>query len=236
LFRRVGDVATQRLWAIPVSIHTPKLNLDVKCVLVACYRSCCAYRRALIGCVPRRKNPKLDSYGRLGENLRRMKTGAKISPCNKYRYALWRVWDESLPLVMFIGLNPSTADATEDDPTIRRCIGFAKSWGYGGIQVGNLFAYRSTKPSKLYKASNPVGQDNDFWLKKLHSSSQIVIAAWGNRGTFLDRARYVCSLLPDIYCLGVTKYKQPRHPLYLKKSVKPVRRQPKWTSLLSHLG
>jgi hypothetical protein len=152
-----------------------------------------------------------------------MKTGAKISPCQKYRYALRRIWDKSLPFAMFIGLNPSTADATKDDATIRRCIGFAKKWGYGGIQVGNLFAYRSTNPSKLKSVSNPVGPDNDRWLKKLYASSGIAIAAWGNSGSLFSRANYVCSLIPDLYCLGLTKNKHPRHPLYLKKNVKPVR-------------
>jgi hypothetical protein len=151
-----------------------------------------------------------------------MKTNAIISPCKKYRYALRRIWDESLPLAMFIGLNPSTADATKDDATIRRCIGFAKKWGYGGIQIGNLFAYRSTKPSKLKSASNPVGQDNDRWLKKLYASSRIVIASWGNSGTLFNRADHVRSLFSNLYCLGITKKGQPKHPLYLRKSIKPI--------------
>ena len=81
-----------------------------------------------------------------------MKSGAIFSSCRKYRYALWRNWDETKPCVMIIGLNPSTADENENDPTITRCINFAKSWGYGGVCVTNLFAYCATVPSDM-KAS-----------------------------------------------------------------------------------
>lgn len=93
-----------------------------------------------------------------------MDKGAIISGCGKYRYSLWRTWDKKLPKVMFIMLNPSTADAYEDDPTIRRCINFAKSWGYGGIVVGNLFAYRATNPKKLILIDDPSGSANHHYL------------------------------------------------------------------------
>ena len=83
---------------------------------------------------------------------RNLKTDAKFSACRKYRYALWRNWDGSKPYAMIIGLNPSTADENENDPTITRCINFAKSWGYGGVCVTNLFAYCATVPSDM-KAS-----------------------------------------------------------------------------------
>lgn len=89
-----------------------------------------------------------------------MKKGAIISDCQQYRYALWRIWDETKPFVMFIMLNPSKADAETDDNTVRRCIGFAKSWGYGGIYICNLFAYRSTDPKVLLKVDNPFGDQN----------------------------------------------------------------------------
>jgi len=83
-----------------------------------------------------------------------MKSHATFSPCRKYRYSLFRIWDEDKSLVLFIGLNPSTADEKEDDPTIRRCINFAKQWGwgYGGLIMGNLFSFRATQPSDLKQA------------------------------------------------------------------------------------
>lgn len=79
-----------------------------------------------------------------------MKSDAELSKCRTYRYALWRTWDESKPFAMFVGLNPSTADELEDDPTIRRCINFSKLWGYGGLCMVNLFAYRATDPTALF--------------------------------------------------------------------------------------
>lgn len=93
-----------------------------------------------------------------------MKKTAKLSDCRTYRYELWRTWDESKPYAMFIGLNPSTADETEDDPTIRRCINFAKTWGYGGLCMTNLFAYRATQPEDMKRASDPIGNKNDETL------------------------------------------------------------------------
>jgi hypothetical protein len=90
-----------------------------------------------------------------------LKTDAKFSACRKYRYALWRTWDESKPNVMIIGLNPSTADENENDPTITRCINFAKSWGYGGVCVTNLFAYCATVPSDMKESNDPIGSEND---------------------------------------------------------------------------
>lgn len=90
-----------------------------------------------------------------------MKPDAKFSECRKYRYALWRTWDETKPHVMIIGLNPSTADETKNDSTITKCINFAKSWDYGGLCMANLFAYRATKPSDMIASNDPVGTDND---------------------------------------------------------------------------
>ena len=91
---------------------------------------------------------------------------AVLSECKKYRYMLRRVWDRTKPACLFIGLNPSTADATVDDPTIRRCVGFADSWGYGELVVGNLYAFRATKPKDMFNQDDPVGPFNDLWLKK----------------------------------------------------------------------
>lgn len=94
-----------------------------------------------------------------------MKTSATISPCQQYRYELRRVWDESEPLVLFVCLNPSIANAEIEDNTSRVCINYAKRWGYGGLLIGNLFAHRSKDQSALYKVSDPVGPENDVWLK-----------------------------------------------------------------------
>ena len=91
---------------------------------------------------------------------------ADFSACGTYRYALRRIWLPAAPQVLFIGLNPSTADEKSDDPTIRRCLGFARSWGYGGLIVANLFAYRATAPSALREARDPIGPLNDLVDRK----------------------------------------------------------------------
>ena len=151
-----------------------------------------------------------------------MLTSAEFSTCRKYRYALWRIWDESKGLAMFIGLNPSTADEVENDPTVNRCISFAKDWGYGGLCMTNLFAYRETDPHKMKTQREPVGPDNDKWLTKLAREAAIILAAWGNHGSHLDRSSEVKKLIPNLHCLGVNKTGEPKHPLYLKGSLKPL--------------
>jgi len=150
-----------------------------------------------------------------------METGAEISECGQYRYALWRRWSHG-PQVLFVGLNPSTADATLDDPTIRRCIGFAKAWGYGGLLMANLFAWRATDPRHMIAASDPVGPRNDHALIKAHGQSALAVAAWGAQGSFLGRDRLVRALLPRLHILRLTKSGQPGHPLYLPSSLRPV--------------
>ncbi|WGE55084.1 DUF1643 domain-containing protein [Actinobacillus equuli subsp. equuli] len=144
--------------------------------------------------------------------LESLNSGAELSECRKYRYALWRVWDKSKPKVMFIGLNPSTAD----DNTITRCINFAKSWGYGGIYMTNLFAYRSTDKSQLYRVDDPIGVDNDEYIAKYADLSEKVIAAWGNDGAFLDRSKLVANLISPLFCLEINKTGEPKHPLYVR--------------------
>ena len=151
-----------------------------------------------------------------------LKTDAKLSKCRNYRYALWRIWDDSKPYVMIIGLNPSTADETEDDPTITRCINFAKSWGFGGVCMANLFAFRATAPSDMMAANDPVGSENDTWLKKLSKDAGIVVAAWGNDGSYLSRSTQVKNNFTDLYYIKMNKSGEPAHPLYLKASLKPV--------------
>ncbi len=150
-----------------------------------------------------------------------MESGAAFSRCRRYRYALWRVWDSAKPRAMIVGLNPSTADESHNDPTITRCIGFARDWGYGGVYVLNLFAFRATFPSDLKRAGEPVGPANNRWLKKLSRESAIVVAAWGNDGMHRGRSAAVKRLLPELHCLKINQSGEPAHPLYLRKSLHP---------------
>lgn len=147
-------------------------------------------------------------------DLQPTSSGAAISRCGIYRYALWRRWSEAPP-VLFVMLNPSTADASQDDPTIRRCISFAQRWGHGGILVGNLFALRSPDPRQLRTASDPIGPQNERWLRRLSQQSAVVVGAWGNHGTLLNRGEAVAARFPGMLCLGLTQQGQPRHPLYV---------------------
>ncbi len=147
---------------------------------------------------------------------------ATFSNCRKYRYALSRSWDDKKKIVLFIGLNPSTADEKKDDPTIRRCINYAQSWGFGGLQVANLFAYRATKPTKLRYVENPVGDDNDQQLIKLSKMADLTVAAWGNEGALFNRDKQVIKLIPNLMCLKINKSGQPAHPLYQKKDIEYI--------------
>lgn len=139
----------------------------------------------------------------------------------QYRYALWRVWDDRCPAVMFIGLNPSTADARMDDPTLVRCVAFARDWGYGGVYTANLFAWRATDPREMKKVRSPVGPDNDRVICALAGKVDKVIAAWGNDGAWLGRADAVRALIPELYYLKLNRSGQPAHPLYLPRGLKP---------------
>lgn len=122
--------------------------------------------------------------------------------------------------MLFIGLNPSTADAIEDDPTIRRCIRFAYDRGYGQLVVANLFAYRATSPAVLKRTSHPIGRANNRWLRRLAAESDVCVAAWGNGGRYLGRDTQVIELLSDLQCLGVTASGAPKHPLYVPADTK----------------
>ena len=144
-------------------------------------------------------------------------SSAEMSDDGKYRYVLRRIWDLGKASCVFVGLNPSTADALVDDPTIRRCVGFATAWGCGRLTMLNLFAYRATNPYAMIHARDPIGLDNDAWLREEVGAS-IVVAAWGNDGAFLNRSYLVPQTVAaaDWMCLGVTKSGQPRHPLYVR--------------------
>lgn len=154
-----------------------------------------------------------------------LRRGATLDETGSYRYSLWREWDAYTPKVGFVMLNPSRADAFVDDPTIRRCIGFAHSWGFGGLEVVNLFAYRTTYPHELSCAVDPVGIENDLYLESLGDRVEQIVLAWGNGGSLWNRDRTVLSLLSNqsaIYCLGLTKVGQPKHPLYMRNDETPV--------------
>jgi hypothetical protein len=151
---------------------------------------------------------------------------ALLSPCGRYRYWLTREWGPGATVV-FVMLNPSIADAAIDDPTIRRCIGFARSWGYGALAVVNLYALRSTDPKGLWLADDPVGPDNDMWLTRFATGAEAtdapVVAAWGaNARTDRIDAVKALSGMHRLSALGLTKDGQPRHPLYLKADLRPV--------------
>jgi hypothetical protein len=128
-----------------------------------------------------------------------------------YRYKLTRVWDPALPVITFVLLNPSTADEAQLDPTLRRCVGFAKRERYGGMLILNLYAFRTKDPKVMMAATDPIGPDNDRVLANVTGT---VVAGWG---TNADPARVsqAVALLPPLHALGVTKEGHPRHPLYI---------------------
>lgn len=151
--------------------------------------------------------------------------GATFSDCRKYRYTLNRRWVHGVApvnMVAFIGLNPSTADETLNDPTIRRCIQFAKDWGFGGLVMLNLFAYRATDPKVMKAVVDPVGRKNNEAIVDVAIQVGGVICAWGTHGIHMGRASAVRSLLADfgvsVQHLGLTKDGHPKHPLYLKST------------------
>lgn len=154
--------------------------------------------------------------------------GAVFSSCEQYRYVLYRHWGDkpvfhrlATPDVLpFIGLNPSTATATEDDPTVSRCINFAKRNGFQGMYMLNLFAYRATIPGEMKMQMDPVGPDNNTAIMDILKSSLHVVLAWGNHGSHLGRSNEMKELLnqaiwlENIWCFGVTNQDEPIHPLY----------------------
>jgi len=144
---------------------------------------------------------------------------AELSPCGRYRYYLSRSWSFGVHRrVLFIMLNPSTADGRLDDATIRQCRRLAQYWGFGGLDVVNLYAWRSTDPRQLLQVADPVGPDNDERIRRALQAADEVLVAWGaNAGA--DRADQVRLLLAGcgkpVQCLGLTRSGTPRHPLYL---------------------
>ncbi len=150
-----------------------------------------------------------------------IKKNAILSQDRKHRYMLSRIWDENTGAVVFIGLNPSTADENNDDRTIKKCIKYAKDWGYGGIYMINLFSFRATNPNKMLSALNPTNDENDKYIEKYINIGKKVICAWGNDGSFQDRNNDITNKFKDLYCLKLNQTGQPAHPLYLEDNLKP---------------
>ncbi len=160
-----------------------------------------------------------------------VESGAIFDKQEKYRYLLWRQWisDQSVArsaTVLFIMLNPSTADEMKNDPTIARCAQLSKLWGFERAEIVNLFAFKATQPQVLKRASDPVGPDNDQFILDAAQRADCIIAAWGNHGTLLQRDEEVLRLIRErhrIWCFGKTKVGAPKHPLYLGYGVEPTR-------------
>lgn len=150
-------------------------------------------------------------------------TGARFSPCRTYRYRLWRAWGDG-PRLVFLMLNPSTADETANDPTVERCERRARKAGFGGVEVVNIFALRSTDPSALYSHRDPVGPDNDASILAA-CALRTVVCAWGAHGTLYGRGERVRAMLvahgiaPHMLALNTDG--TPRHPLYVSYLCEP---------------
>jgi hypothetical protein len=148
---------------------------------------------------------------------------ANVSDCGRYRYGLERRWDRGANMLPIIMLNPSTADASVDDPTIRRCMAFARRDGFGGIAVANLFAFRATSPAEMMTADDPIGPEGSDAIEQLLSTAASVdvpvLAAWGAHGSYRGRDEAVMLSAKGhgarLVCLGTTKDGHPRHPLYV---------------------
>lgn len=155
---------------------------------------------------------------------------AAFSPCRKWRYALAIIWDADLPPLIFFMLNPSTADAMKNDPTVTRCERRARALGFGGVVVINIFAFRATDPADMKKEADPVGPRNDEWIMAALRTAKItggeVICAWGTHGHHMTRDTDCIALIfktrmrPKI--LELTKHGFPKHPLYVAKAIDPV--------------
>ena len=153
-------------------------------------------------------------------------SGATFSPCRRWRYLLWRRWDESKPVANFLMLNPSTADEVKLDPTCSRARDYAERWGYGALVVTNIFAFRNTNPDRMKAVQDPVGRGNDAAIVRAARDSALVVCAWGNHGAFLERSSRVKTLLKEkdiqLHALRLNAGGEPAHPLYLPGKLKPI--------------
>lgn len=139
--------------------------------------------------------------------------GATFSECRKYRYALWRIWDKSKPLIMFVGLNPSTANEYKEDPTIRKVKKYSIQLGYGGFYMMNLFAFISSHPEDLETCQDPIA-DNDKWLLEIFPKCQTIVFAWGTFKQAIERGKKLSKMFPDAKALKINDDGSPIHPLW----------------------
>src|SRR5256714_2372109 len=154
-------------------------------------------------------------------------SGAVFSKCRRWRYLLWRRWDEKRPAANFLMLNPSTADETQLDPSCTRAREYASRWGFGGLLVTNLFAWRATDPEEMKAARDPVGRGNDRAILRAAREAAIVVCAWGNHGTHVNRSLNVLRKLRGaglgLHVLRMNGSGEPAHPLYLPARLEPGR-------------
>lgn len=161
--------------------------------------------------------------------------GAVFSPCGRYRYVLRRTCGDmpAAAVPLWVMLNPSTADAVKDDNTIRAVTRITKAANYKGFRVGNLYALRSRDPAALWTADDPIGPDNDYWLRRMAAVSPCTIAAWGaheppgrvaRRGhrDYVERVLKLLTGYGPVYCLGGNANGSPKHPLFIKSDVTPL--------------
>ncbi|HEV3008612.1 MAG TPA: DUF1643 domain-containing protein [Burkholderiales bacterium] len=152
--------------------------------------------------------------------------GAKFSACRRWRYLLWRCWDEAKPVANFLMLNPSTADELQLDPSCTRARNYAERWGFGGVLITNIFGWRATDPGEMKSVKDPVGRGNDRAILKAARDAKLVVCAWGNHGLHRERARSVVALLRQtgvpLNFLKMNDCGEPAHPLYLPGSLKPT--------------
>jgi hypothetical protein len=154
-----------------------------------------------------------------------LKTGASFSPDRKYRWSLFRLWQPASPLACYVLLNPSTADESENDPTVERCQVRAMNAGFGGLIVVNIFAWRSTDPAVLYTLPDPVGPENDAAIVRAVQQSKLVVCGWGMHGDLRGRGREVEKLIRSAgkvpHALRINSDGSPKHPLYLSYKLEP---------------
>jgi hypothetical protein len=156
-----------------------------------------------------------------------VESGAVFSSSNQHRYSLWRVWNALKPIVCYVLLNPSTATHEIPDPTVMRCVERAKQLGFGGIEIVNLFALRTSTPAVLYRHPDPVGVDNNEWIAKATSKASMIICGWGAHGDLFNRGIGVQRLLQNrypskVHYLKMNRNGTPAHPLYLPYDLEPV--------------
>jgi hypothetical protein len=153
-------------------------------------------------------------------------SGAVFSACRRWRYLLWRRWDEKKPVANFLMLNPSTADEFQLDPSCTRARNYAERWGFGGVLITNIFAWRATDPEAMKTVKDPVGRGNDRAILRAAHEAQMMVCAWGNHGAHLGRAARVSAILRSenirLHVLRMNGAGEPAHPLYLPGSLKPT--------------